>query len=533
MTSPIDPVPDEPTSDDATQSIPAAATQALPSQTAAQAATTGEVLSSEGTPQAPAGPDTPAKRSRRGLYVGAGVLAVALIGGGAAAAAFTLNGGGAQPDEIVPATAIAYVGVDLDPSAGQKVQALLFLRKFPKVKDSLGSDDIGKSLFQAVSKSGDVAGDWDKDVKPWLGKRAAFALLPPAAKGEDPEPLLVLAITDKDAAKAGLAKVSKGELRCDFTDDFAVCGEHQFAAEEVVKANGKNSLSDSKAFKEDLDAAGERGIASAWFNVDKFQDIAASMDKTNKMAAARTDVTGTVAMNVRFDGASLVASGAGHTNKALPLKGAVDLSTLPAGPGVVAAISDGQTWFGTLFTEMHKAVDQQGGGDEWDSTVAQVEDGLGIKLPQDVQKAMGSQVSLSVGDLSASMPEVALRVSGDRAALDKIVNGVKEAVGPSAPLVTVPAGSGTVLASSQSFADSVAKNNGLAAEPTFQQALPGAKGAQSLLYVDLTKILSPTMLDQMDVSSQVRANLAPLKAVGMVGSASGNKSTFELRLTTK
>ena len=49
--------------------------------------------------------------------------------------------------------AVGYVSVDLDPSLGQKVDALRFLRKFPSAKASLGStDDIRQWVFNAASK---------------------------------------------------------------------------------------------------------------------------------------------------------------------------------------------------------------------------------------------------------------------------------------------------------------------------------------------------------------------------------------------
>src|SRR5689334_5001292 len=110
--------------------------------------------------------------TRRGLVIGAGVLAVALVGGGVAVAASKLGGGGAQPDEAVPASAVAFFGVDLDPSSGQKLDALRFARKFPDARDSLKSDDPRQGLFEALKKDGSVQGSWATDVEPWLGDRA-------------------------------------------------------------------------------------------------------------------------------------------------------------------------------------------------------------------------------------------------------------------------------------------------------------------------------------------------------------------------
>jgi hypothetical protein len=152
--------------------------------------------------------ESPAASSgrRRGVAIGAGVLAVALLGGGVAFAASKLSGGGAQPDEAVPASAVAYFSVDFDPSAGQKVDALRFARKFPSAGAKIGSDDdLRKALFDSIKGDGDLKGDWATDVEPWLGDRAGLAVLPAAQDGDDPGVVVVLAVKDATKAKAGLA----------------------------------------------------------------------------------------------------------------------------------------------------------------------------------------------------------------------------------------------------------------------------------------------------------------------------------------
>ena len=102
----------------------------------------------------PAGPDaeTAPRRRRRTPWVVA-VLAVLLLGGGAAAwAVMSFFRQGAQPAEALPASTIAYVSVDLDPSGGQKIDAFRTLDKFPAFKDQVGvssTDDVRRKLGQA------------------------------------------------------------------------------------------------------------------------------------------------------------------------------------------------------------------------------------------------------------------------------------------------------------------------------------------------------------------------------------------------
>ena len=75
------------------------------------------------------------------------VLVAALIGG-VTVAVRGLSGGGSQPEDALPAGAIAFAKIDLDPPAGQKINAIRFLRKFPALKDKVGLNaDLRESLF--------------------------------------------------------------------------------------------------------------------------------------------------------------------------------------------------------------------------------------------------------------------------------------------------------------------------------------------------------------------------------------------------
>ncbi len=130
------------------------------------------------------GASEPAPRGggkRKLAAIGVGVVAVAGIGVGAAFAAGAFGGSSAQPDALVPATAVGYVSIDLDPSLGQKVDALRFLRKFPSAKASLGStDDIRKWVFEQATKDDASLSQlsYDRDVKPWIGDKFGLAVVP-------------------------------------------------------------------------------------------------------------------------------------------------------------------------------------------------------------------------------------------------------------------------------------------------------------------------------------------------------------------
>ena len=101
-----------------------------------------------------AAPEPEGRRKPATWWVVGGVVAlVAALIGGITYGAASLSGGGTQPEDALPAGAIAFAKVDLDPAAGQKVDAIRFLRKFPSLRDRLAEDaDLRKVLFDAVAE---------------------------------------------------------------------------------------------------------------------------------------------------------------------------------------------------------------------------------------------------------------------------------------------------------------------------------------------------------------------------------------------
>ncbi len=129
--------------------------------------------------------------------------------GGAAAAAVWWSSTGAQPAEALPDSTLGYASIDLDPSGEQKVEALKILKKFPAFNDEIDldtDDDIRQKMFEEFDLGEACDGlDYEDDIEPWLGDRAAVAAVD---TGEDtPVAAFVLQVKDEGAAEDGLAKI--------------------------------------------------------------------------------------------------------------------------------------------------------------------------------------------------------------------------------------------------------------------------------------------------------------------------------------
>ena len=206
-------------------------------------------------------------RSRRALALGTvGALAVAAVGVGTWAAVQYVAGGGDQPTTALPATTLAVVSLDLDPSFGQKVEALEVLRKFPSLKGKgAGGGDADARRFAWNALDLGCEDTTFDDVAPWLGDRAAVAGVPHDGRMKV---VFVLEVTDHEKARAGAA-----DLDCAgagkkpgvaFVGDYMLLTEKQAAADAVATAAGKASLAESSSYRAWVDRAGGPGVLTAF-----------------------------------------------------------------------------------------------------------------------------------------------------------------------------------------------------------------------------------------------------------------------------
>lgn len=207
---------------------------------------------------------------RRTGVVVASVVAVALVlGGGAFAAYRVFAASGPQADEALPASTVALVTLDLDPSAKQKVEAIKTIRKFPALKKELGldvDDDLREWVFKKATDSGDCKSlNYAKDIEPWIGKRIALGAVDLGAK--QVTPAIALQITDAAAAKRDFAKLVKcsdpGE-DFGFTvgKDYLIASDSEANAKKIVAAAEKSTLADSAAYRKQMDRVGDLGVLS-------------------------------------------------------------------------------------------------------------------------------------------------------------------------------------------------------------------------------------------------------------------------------
>lgn len=471
------------------------------------------------------------RRVPMAAIVGIGALLVAGGGGAAAMAAYSWYTGasGTDPAAAVPANAVAFASVDLDPSGKQKVDAVRFMMKFPKAKEEVGdldaNGDIKKALFEAMQKDGQFSGlNYDTDVKPWLGDRLGFAAVP----GSDgkPKPVLVLPVTDQDKAKSGLGKMTAAEGgACEVGDEFALCGEDQATMSSFASSAKGSNLADAANYKNDMGKVESDGFMWGWANAGELSKLAGSYTMGSGIPTVG-QTNGRVAMTVRFDGGHLEMDG--HvTHPDTPWAGSGGSSSvgdLPADTVMAVGVSGLGDQIKAQWPQFVKVLGT--GGTDGQKAIDDAEEQLGISLPDDLANALGSDTVVAVGGQgSGDMPLVAVRTNGSKDVVQRLINQQ----GGSNEVKIRDAGGKTVYATDDGYAGTVATGKGLGDSDAFKNAVPEGGDSRIAMYMNVPKLaaLSGDTLDA-DTKSFVDA----ISSVGVSVKGEGAESDFLVRIAT-
>ena len=286
----------------------------------------------------------------RGTKVGiiAAVVAGAVVLlAGAAVAFFVLTSGrGPQPETAMPADTIAFVKIDLDPSAGQKVNALRFLRA--NLPDDAGIDidpEAEDPIGNALSSTGifDNADFTWSDIDAWLGDRAAVAAVP-NGPGEV-APALFVRVDDETAMTSFFARFAPDIAVAMVREGYAVIAEDQQIVDRIARST--RWLTDDSDFQQAMSALGAGRILSAWVSLPAA--IAAQQSLSDLTGASlpsteAADVQGSLAMGLAVEPDVLelltVADGLVVDGETLPwMPPSDDLASLPG--DVVAGVTMG------------------------------------------------------------------------------------------------------------------------------------------------------------------------------------------------
>ena len=484
------------------------------------------------------------------------VIALVLVGGVFAVEYIRdrYTASGPQAAEAVPSDAVFYVGFDLDPSAQQKVNALRFLTHFPSFKDASGVTDAGTDVRRTIieraleSESGTCADvSYDQDIKPWIGTTFALAGMPPAEGSTEPVPVGVLEVSDQDKARAGLKKLfscgsdpSPDSGAVAFSGGYAVIAETQDQADQYAKAASTESLADSSNFKDDMDALGDIGAATAWVDIDRAITLFSDQVPTDPSSRSGLDLLRSTyqraAVTLRFESNHLEVASAVYGDTKDISHGDNKIVDLP--DSTVFAISEagGAQRLAASWDDFKKAMAQA--GTDFDTQVQQFESQTGLSLPNDLETVLGDNLMFAVDGqgLSASALQgpdfsqlgVGLRLTGDKDALEEIYGKVEKLFqqGTGAqqlPVVKKETDDGLVIASNDGYADKLSSNGGLGDSDAFTSVVKDAASKESVVYLDFDAIEDQVLQAAQNAGApaEVIDNLRPLQAIALTSEVDG------------
>jgi len=496
-------------------------------------------------------PDGEPHRARWAVVALAGALVLALVGG-VSWAVGSLSGGGAQPEDALPAGAVAFAKVDLDPSAGQKIDGFRFLRKFPALRDRIPLDgDVREILFDAFA---DEAGwqdiDFDADVDPWLGDRLGFAGYPADESEQTTSPgVVALQVTDADQAEEGLRRLVAastdgvgGTESVGFVieGDYALLAESQELAEAYARKAAQKTLAEDERYASDLAEIGD-GVAAVWVDNSAASESGNLLDPSSVFGLGVGDGLGTEAgrttMVARFDGPD-VFEVVGSVTDVGPAGWATHpvtgLGDLPESTVLALGLADGDELAPKVVDAVREGT---AAGTDGDDLVAQAEKELGIELPEDLAVLLGDNAVAALDgepDEDGAL-QVAARVrTGDVTRAESLI---QQLVADGPDLVLRTTGDTYALGSSERHTDAVLAGDGtLGEQPAFRDALPDLAGAEVAVWADPAGLVEVFFggWTRPDEASETNPNLEPLAGVGLTASSEDDGTgAFRFRIVAR
>jgi len=483
------------------------------------------------------------------MIIAASAAAIALVvGGGAFAAYQLLGGGGPQPAEALPGSAIAYTRIDLDPSAEQKVAIIRLLRRVPEFEESTGitsdKEDLRKLIVEEILNDSTECQDlsYEADFAPWVGDRAGFAVM--VVDGE-PQPVVSVQVNDRSEAEDAVQALSScsgftsssaatsmdgaeeptADTGIEFVGDYMLIAQTEDLAADFAAEAESSPLSEDEGFSQAMDQLGDEGVASFWFDVDALRDIPGLQDSPEAEFI-------TAGLEAIHSYAGAFRAGEDYLEFAVSVDSDMEISDEDDNPVVelpestlgAISVSNGGDYVQMGFDQLRAFSDQISPG-SFDSDIAEFEAESGLMLPEDLETVLGENVTAALDSSGldpdsiaspADLPNInfGVRFTTDPEAIQDVLDRVQAKLAESTDPVTLATqqtDDGLVVATNDSYAETLAGGGDLGDSDAFQDAVPDAGDAEAVFYVDLDKVKQ--VAD--DFGEEDTAALEPMRAFGM------------------
>jgi hypothetical protein len=222
------------------------------------------------------------------------LLAALLVACGSGAAS-----GDADPASAVPKNAMFYAEVAVRPDGDLKQDALDATGMVLHTDDPEGK--LRELLDKALAEQQDADLDYDRDIKPWLGERAALWLSTRTDDEGDPSGAAVVDVTDTDAAMQSIRKgaesdgekltkrsyngvdyqVDSDNVGAGVVEDFLLIGPEPELKASIDAVKG-DSLAEADRYKDSVDQLDDERLAHFYVDLKPILQLAARQDPNDQ-----------------------------------------------------------------------------------------------------------------------------------------------------------------------------------------------------------------------------------------------------------
>jgi len=490
---------------------------------------------------------------------------VAVLLGGGAFAVYKLDPFGtfsSEPAaaEAIPADAVFYVGVDLDPAADQKIKAVQFLNHFPAFKKEVDvgdpNADIRKTIFEKSLEESPCDISYDDDIEPWLGTKFAGAAMPPSESDSEPDSdsgdqfMFALEVTDETLAKEGIKKLgacddAEAEVGVAFTGDYALMAETQELADEFAADVEQGSLADDSDFTSDLDSMGGVGFATLWVDVETAVKLYGPPELVSDDLDFLLSNYQRAAATIRFESDSVEVVTSVFGDRQDVEHGDNKIVDLPDSTAFAVSEAGGEQRLNATYDSLVQAAEKS--GVDVEAQIADFESQTGLAIPDDIATVLGENIMFAVDadGLSAealrsedpSQINAGVRFTNDpdelNAIYDKVLALVEEEAGRELPVSKRDLDDGMVLATNDDYADKLSEDGSLGDTDAFTSVTDDAASKEFVLFFDFDSIEDQIVQAAQDdgAPAETIENITPIQAFGITSDVDGDYFITRFRLS--
>ncbi len=345
----------------------------------------------------------------------------------------------ASPDRAaraVPAAAVVYVNVYLEPSTGQRMNLYGLIGRLPGFADPATLEQKIHDVAQRLI--GQVGIDYAADIRPWLGDQVALAIVAGGGSDGGPQTLLLAALAEPESAAPAVERIMTRDgtqfesathrgvtlhvgtaISYALLDDLLVVGSGAGAVRKAIDAEAGAAPS--------LAASADFGAALRRVPADHIGSI--YVDLRSLLGAGETEPVGgytTVAValvadaaGVRLVGEAPFAGSSPQNREALALASEVSslADWMPADAQAEAIVFGIQQALAALEEQIAESTDMQDVVEALNQLRALAAVGLGINVDRDLLPLLDREVGISLGGPGGgSMLQLLLRPNDPGAA---------------------------------------------------------------------------------------------------------------------